>query len=986
MSLYRVLVAFLVVGALAGGAELIGIARMADPPPAVDGSLSRLGSSPTALSWDSRERVVFGVEKWQGPGDLSGQLVLGWDENFLYVGAIVVDDLVTQPYFGSDMFRGDHLEVFLDLPRRDTSQRNGRHVIHIGLSPGDFGIGEAAVLPEVVQWSPTLGTVAGARIAARRSADGYQLEAALPWAGLGIEKPEVGLCMGLDVTLSDADERLDAGQESMASLVTGPWALRDPNRMLEAALAGADGKVDPATLKGAALTVAEALQVASGEALTVDLAAADGKPIKELIVHGRIDHETYAGGSQILSLEFNGTELGRERIRNRLATFDLGTHRISCFTNTGWFLLYAPSYDPPPASTGYAVPGIQPSEFRFDVSDVWKPTGNRLVLKHTRPTVARPLVVSVAVSESLSMKLEPPRREPAPTGPIPSFEPAPAMAAGGFAWRRLPEGGIEVSVNGLSWAVQSEFSTVAPGWARFGADGAVLTTPEYRVERTVEARADHLLVTDRITNTSADDQPVMVRHSLDAGPTLKAVHIAGNPIATPRYRVDEGAHPAAVALCEQAGIGLLSEDDIMRAQAVLFRDGSRIGIHNDRLVVAQGRTLALQFAIYPLEKPDAYLFINRVRHNWKTNFTIDGSFAFMQQRKPVATMDDEAFLKHLTGKSARFICSSMGYYKGTWAHGTAFRHTDPSGENILFARARRLTPDVRTFLYFHCYISVHEDDATTYADARLLRPDGTQADYRDARYPIFVPRPGSAFAAEQDALIDLRFKLLDLDGIYWDEIEYSAYEYDYSDQWDGVSAMIDPQTHRITRRIANVTLATQPWRLELAQRLLKRGLLIGNGAPRTRTFTELHFPRFIETASITNLTRGQLYTPIALGDHLTERTPEDCYRNMLAALDFGGVYYWYSDQIVATEPTLTAVMFPVTPIALGPGYLIAQERILTNRSGLFGWGDASRFEAAVFDEKGHRTEAVTIPRVEKDGRAYAEVRIPQGYGVALIRR
>jgi hypothetical protein len=358
----------------------------------------------------------------------------------------------------------------------------------------------------------------------------------------------------------------------------------------------------------------------------------------------------------------------------------------------------------------------------------------------------------------------------------------------------------------------------------------------------------------------------------------------------------------------------------------------------------------------------------------------------MWQRNPVTNMTDEQFAAHLDGKAARFICSGMGYYKGAWAHGSAFKYTDPSKENVLFARAKGLRPDTRTFFYFHSYISAHEDDATTYAADRLLRPDGSHADYRDAKYPLFVPREGTAFAKLQDEMIDLRYELLDLDGIYWDEIAYSAYKYDYSDNWDGYSAAIDPQTHRITRKIANVTLATLPWRTRAAKAIMDRGMLIGNGSAQTRTFTRLHFPRFIETAAITNLTRGQLYTPIALGDHLTERTPRDCYHSMVDGLDFGAVYYWYNDQIVATEPTLTSYMFPITYVRMGQGFVIAEERILTNTSGMFGWDDDSDFEAVVFDDTGKRIDTVDVPRRVVDGKAYAEVRIPGGYSVALIRQ
>ena len=98
------------------------------------------------------------------------------------------------------------------------------------------------------------------------------------------------------------------------------------------------------------------------------------------------------------------------------------------------------------------------------------------------------------------------------------------------------------------------------------------------------------------------------------------------------------------------------------------------------------------------------------------------------------------------------------------------------------------------------------------------------------------------------------------------------------------------------------------------------------------------------------------------------------------------MYYWYFDQIVTTEPTLTSVMFPITPIELGRGYIIGRERILTNTSGLFGWGDDSQFDVAVFDQRGKRTDSINVPRRMIDGKSFAEVRIAEGYAVGLIRR
>ena len=67
--------------------------------------------------------------------------------------------------------------------------------------------------------------------------------------------------------------------------------------------------------------------------------------------------------------------------------------------------------------------------------------------------------------------------------------------------------------------------------------------------------------------------------------------------------------------------------------------------------------------------------------------------------------------------------------------------------------------------------------------------------------------------------------------------------------------------------------------------------------------------------------------------------------------------------------------------------------ILTNRSGLFGWGDQSTFAPHIFDRSGTEvTDEAEIAKMVKrvvrhdsPGKTYAEVRIPQGYGVCLVR-
>ena len=113
----------------------------------------------------------------------------------------------------------------------------------------------------------------------------------------------------------------------------------------------------------------------------------------------------------------------------------------------------------------------------------------------------------------------------------------------------------------------------------------------------------------------------------------------------------------------------------------------------------------------------------------------------------------------------------------------------------------------------------------------------------------------------------------------------------------------------------------------------------------------------------------------------------DAYRVMLRALDYGCVYYWYNDlTVIPTHPHLTQFMFPITPLELHEGVLIGKERILTNRSGLFGLGDDSRHVVHVFDEEGREVKDVKAPTITRGGKTFTELRIAEGWNAAIVTK
>ena len=81
-----------------------------------------------------------------------------------------------------------------------------------------------------------------------------------------------------------------------------------------------------------------------------------------------------------------------------------------------------------------------------------------------------------------------------------------------------------------------------------------------------------------------------------------------------------------------------------------------------------------------------------------------------------------------------------------------------------------------------------------------------------------------------------------------------------------------------------------------------------------------------------------------------------------------------------------APMFPITPIELRPGVIIGKERILTNRSGQFGWGDGCQADVYVFDGQGKHVEKPDVKEVRKSDKILTELRMPGDHMAILVRK
>ncbi len=174
-------------------------------PPAIDGRLEDWGAPFTLAEPLPLSKVVFGTENWDGRADLSAEALLAWDPAALYLGVRVLDDIFSQPSSGDLLFRGDSLELQLDvdLAQDFESGSYSDDDWQLGISPGELT--ETGRGPEAWVWRPEARSgAADFPIAARRLDDGYVVEAAIPWLLFGLDP--VGLqAIGFALNVSDND-------------------------------------------------------------------------------------------------------------------------------------------------------------------------------------------------------------------------------------------------------------------------------------------------------------------------------------------------------------------------------------------------------------------------------------------------------------------------------------------------------------------------------------------------------------------------------------------------------------------------------------------------------------------------------------------------------------------------------------------------------------------------------------------------------------
>ncbi len=165
---------------------------------------------------------AWGKANWVDYADAEGKFAVGWDNNNLYIGVKMVDDVYTQKNTGDQMYVGDAVEILIDTDLMGdfytTSYSNDDY--HLGLSAGDASAGVSA---GAYLWNPS--SVAGPRsqVVMSYSSDSatiHRIEAAIPWSMIGVS-PYNGMRLGFAICFDDNDNTTDYNKVTMLSSASG---------------------------------------------------------------------------------------------------------------------------------------------------------------------------------------------------------------------------------------------------------------------------------------------------------------------------------------------------------------------------------------------------------------------------------------------------------------------------------------------------------------------------------------------------------------------------------------------------------------------------------------------------------------------------------------------------------------------------------------------------------------------------------------------
>jgi hypothetical protein len=166
-------------------------------PPVIDGSLQE---------WDDFESFsafepTIKKENYTTHTDISGTFYSCWDDDNFYFAVQVNDDVFSQNYTSNQLNKGDSVTIVIDTELSEDMQIPfyNSDDYQIDFSPGNFSVAES-----FMNW-PSNAPPRGVIISSTKQANGYTLEASVPWYNFTNYIPSDEDVLGFTISILDTD-------------------------------------------------------------------------------------------------------------------------------------------------------------------------------------------------------------------------------------------------------------------------------------------------------------------------------------------------------------------------------------------------------------------------------------------------------------------------------------------------------------------------------------------------------------------------------------------------------------------------------------------------------------------------------------------------------------------------------------------------------------------------------------------------------------
>ncbi|MFA6563265.1 MAG: hypothetical protein WCV00_15250 [Verrucomicrobiia bacterium] len=765
---------------------------------------------------------------------------------------------------------------------------------------------------------------------------------------------------------------------------------------------------------GEIAVVREETRISLGQARSFEFGTLPQKDTTVLLdVTSRFDAKGFGGSMYFMKLTLNGrvVNAAKSRAVSRLVNKPVvspitANLPYSWFGNSSWRVLYAPDFEGALKMKFYAG---NPYQFVLDVTDLTNPmsenrleitnmgNGSQATAAHTKgDLVIKNLVIRTKSGVSPTMAEDTADRDVINRG-TPSAGPA------AYKGRLLPGGGFVIDVgkqqfefatavsypnaglNRLVPAAKSDATGQKKWTVRAGGNRAVAEGPDYRLRRTVRFMPRRVEVADEITNLHRDRKlGLLVRHEVSLKGKTASVRLAGNPDPAINEYHSNGNPSVYVALPKPGlGLGLIVEDDVLRNQATLFYDNETAvaGLRTEMLCLPAGGSYTLRWSVYPVASADYFDFINLVRADWGSNYTVEGPWTFFSPDSILAT-PVEKIREQFQRLGIRYAC-----YCGGWVDPKHDRKKIGFGTGVMepywadfrrrlreaTARIREASPGCKVLVYYDSQRDTSDGSHERFRDSWLADGKGRQLSTEwSGIYSLTWSVVATLSNSFGRAMLDVADRYLDeikTDGLYWDEMEATGYGAPLITHSipDGHSCVLDKKSYTIDHEVGITTLLGEGHRMAVIDRVrAKGGTVMGNGPTATRKILTKKPQRMVEIQhNDTWAYEGNLDSPLGYASSRMD------FGNWTRALKMAtllvGTRYNYEHEI-------SPYVFPFTPIELHAGYLLGRERIIATHSGNYGWpGERCIVQVRHFDKDGKLTGRDFVTTIGREGRTAVEL-------------